>query len=82
MTIFFAMSDSDEVSLDLFFDVQGSLTYASKGGKYPTEGDADLWFFGFDCAHADDTPEKWNEKRVTAETERLADQIAEFRLSA
>jgi hypothetical protein len=77
-TLFFAMSGSDEVSLELYFDVHGSLTYSKQGGKYPTEGDDDLWFFGFDCAHCDDIPENWPPERVGIETERLADQLAQF----
>lgn len=48
-------SDKKErVSLELYFDVHGSLTY-SGGGKnsdYPIK--SDLWWFGFDCGHAGD----------------------------
>ena len=32
--------------------VHGGLTYAQGNGEYPVE--ADLWWFGFDCAHYDD----------------------------
>jgi hypothetical protein len=77
VTLFLAAGDSDEVELDLYFDVHGSLTYSGQGGKYPTD-ETDLWFFGFDCAHCDDTPQIWNEKKVTDETEKLAAQLAEF----
>ena len=72
-----AGSGSDEVTIEDYFDVHGSLTYAQAGDDYPTE-DKGLWFFGFDCAHLDDTLETWPADRVTIETERLADQLAEF----
>jgi hypothetical protein len=36
-----------------FFSVHGSLTFADK-----REGHPDLWFFGFDCAHAGDLPDE------------------------
>ena len=44
----------ERVSLCLYFDVHGSLTYSGGGEKsdYPIE--SDLWWFGFDCAHAGD----------------------------
>lgn len=52
--------------------VHGGLTYA---GKQPGELPAG-WWFGFDCAHADDSPDHWTEERVAAETERVAEQLA------
>ena len=36
-----------------FFYVHGGLTFADKRKEYP-----DLWFFGFDCAHAGDLPDE------------------------
>src|SRR5690606_33101439 len=40
-------------------EVHGGLTYAGGGDGYPVGGD-DLWWFGFDCAHAWDAPsEAW-----------------------
>lgn len=52
--------------------VHGGLTYTSQ--KLP--GCPDGWWFGFDCAHADDSPDDWTEQRVVDETERLAEQLA------
>lgn len=34
-------------------------------------GIIDYWIIGFDTAHANDTPETWNETAVRAETEKL-----------
>jgi hypothetical protein len=36
-----------------FFSVHGGLTFADKREEHP-----DLWFFGFDCAHANDLPDE------------------------
>jgi hypothetical protein len=39
--------------------------------------DADgQWWFGFDCAHADDTPENCDEAYVRAEVEKMAERLA------
>lgn len=49
------LDDKEErVSLDLYFDVHGSLTYSGggKNSKYPIK--SDLWWLGFDCDHAGD----------------------------
>ena len=49
----YACNDSDNVPLEIYFDVHGSLTYAGgQNSKYPIE--SDLWWFGFDCIHAGD----------------------------
>lgn len=53
--------------------VHGGITFA---GKQPNEDCAEGWWFGFDCAHLDDTPEQWTLDAVAAETERMAEQIA------
>lgn len=47
----------EKISLELYFDVHGSLTYSGggKNSKYPIE--SDLWWFGFDCAHWGDGKE-------------------------
>lgn len=44
----------ERVSLALYFDVHGSLTYSGGGSNsdYPIK--SDLWWFGFDCDHAGD----------------------------
>lgn len=45
--------EGDEISLNILFDVHGSLTYAAGNGKHPIEAE-DTWWFGFDCGHAGD----------------------------
>lgn len=70
------------------FAVHGGITYSSFG---IANTDLDLWFFGFDCAHAGDYSPGINRnfgdsgddtyrdhKYVDTETRRLADQIADF----
>lgn len=53
--------------------IHGGLTYSGKApGDLPSG-----WWFGFDCAHLDDTPEQWTEDAVAAEVERLAEQLAQ-----
>jgi hypothetical protein len=67
-------------SLDILFDVHGSLTYGqdAKDG-YPVPNSND-WWFGFDCAHCDDGnyfmpgPVR-TEDYVVKECEELASQI-------
>ena len=69
--------------IDLFISAHGGVTHAAGDGEYPVEG-SDLWWFGFDCAHCDDyTPTHGMSGTVyrdiayvTAETERLAEQLA------
>lgn len=77
----FALNDDKEnIPLDVLFEVHGGLTFSSgrDGWKdYPIL--SDFWFFGFDCAHSDDTLSKWSFRRVWNETRKLADQIEEFR---
>ena len=53
MSVFCAAGDGEDVRLDLYFDVHGSLTYSGDGDKgYPIK--APVWWFGFDCGHAGD----------------------------
>lgn len=69
-----AASCADSLNRPEFaFDVHGGLTFSGNGNNYPTDGDE--WWFGFDCAHADDDPTIHNEAYVLGECERLADQI-------
>jgi len=42
----------DKVTLDFYFNVHGSLTYAGSENNYPIE--SNLWWLGFDCGHAGD----------------------------
>jgi hypothetical protein len=52
-----ASGGDDVPRLDCFFDVHGGLTFSGNGkGKYPVESD-ETWWFGFDCAHCDDSPD-------------------------
>jgi len=39
---------------ELVFDVHGGITYSRGEKNYPVE--SDLWWFGYDCAHAWDLP--------------------------
>ena len=57
LSIVGAAFDDDKnefVTPELYFNVHGGITYAGGGvnSKYPIE--SDLWWFGFDCAHAGD----------------------------
>lgn len=53
--------------------VHGGVTFA---GEIRIAGTSDGWWFGFDCAHHQDTPAIWTLERTAAETERLAEQLA------
>lgn len=67
-----ALSDGNLDAGDLI-DVHGSVTFSGPIKVGPFESP---WVWGFDCAHLDDTPERWDEDAVTQETERMAAQIA------
>lgn len=48
------LDDDERIKIEAYFQCHGGITY-SGGGKhsdYPIE--SDLWWFGFDCAHAGD----------------------------
>lgn len=56
-------------------EIHGGLTFASDG-DYPTSVEpGGSWWFGFDCAHCEDTPEHWTLERTAKEREKLADEI-------
>lgn len=55
---------ADEIALEEF-EKRVSVLLAPKG-----------WWFGFDCAHLDDSPLIWTEDRVAGEVERMAAQIS------
>jgi len=79
MPVFIAALDGESsVSPDLYFDVHGSITYAGQSEEYPVKTDGKTWWYGFDCAHLDDTNEKWTHEAVKTETIRFADQLIEF----
>lgn len=53
--LFLACLDDDErIKIEAYFQCHGGITYSGggKGSEYPIE--SDLWWFGFDCAHAGD----------------------------
>ncbi len=52
--------------------VHGGLTFSNTSAGDLPEG----WWFGFDCAHLDDTPDYWTEERVAQEVEKMAEQVA------
>lgn len=61
---------------DTYFDVHGSITFSDFGTRgYPVDS-PETWWYGFDCAHCDDTMGRWTEEAVVAETERFAAQLA------
>jgi hypothetical protein len=68
----FCAQDSEELAGDLYFDVHGSLTFSG-----PRMGDCkgDDWWFGFDTAHCDDTPENCPKEYVIEQVEHLAVQL-------
>lgn len=62
-----------EDRIESHVDVHGGLTYAGKApGDLPETG----WWFGFDCAHLDDTPDTWTKHAVSSEVEQMAEQLA------
>jgi len=46
--------NGEEVSPEILFDVHGGITFSGGGyhSKYPVR--SNLWWFGYDCAHAGD----------------------------
>ncbi len=41
---------------EAMFEVHGGLTYSNGSGDYPAKAEG-LWWFGFDCGHAEDAPD-------------------------
>ena len=58
MPVLFAAFDGDDsmISLDLYFDVHGSITYSEHDTSYRF-GKPGVWWFGFDCGHHGDARE-------------------------
>jgi hypothetical protein len=54
MAVFMAALTGNTRRLDIVIDVHGSLTYSAGKDNYPVLTDADVWWFGFDCAHSGD----------------------------
>ena len=66
--------DLSAPSIDVFFDVHGSITYSGSMGK------SGEWWFGFDCNHVYDTIESCDEAYVKRECESLARQLEDLEL--
>lgn len=66
--------------ISYFLNVHGGITYSSGSDDYPIKSE-NTWWFGFDCAHLDDTPEKCSEAYVTEECEYLSRQLADYAVS-
>lgn len=71
-----AKAGSTNFLIEELIEVHGGITYADLNLETN-----DGWCFGFDCAHAGDTPEYWNAERVTEELERLAEQLKKYEIS-
>ena len=73
--IFALSGGGDEKGLapELCFDVHGGITYSDDLKGYD---DSITWAFGFDTAHAQDFNDPKDETYVTAETNKLAEQLA------
>jgi hypothetical protein len=69
-------SNGKTASMDIVFDVHGSVTYTN-GALADIEEYRFRWWIGFDCAHAGDTPEKCDLDFCIKECESLSKQIAE-----
>lgn len=54
LPIFFsAFDDDNRVTMDVYFNVHGGLTYSGdSSGNYPVK--SNLWWLGFDCGHYKD----------------------------
>ena len=45
--------DPDKPHIGILFNVHGGITYSAGSDKYPVK--SNLWWFGYDCAHCDDS---------------------------
>ncbi len=81
--IFCSMGKTDKASMDMFFNVHGSITYCGGADDYPIDNPDKLWFIGFDCGHCNDgqlsgrfsTGPIRSEQFVVDECESLAKQL-------
>jgi len=63
---------------DVPCEVHGGLTYGKKEHPSALKGvPTDLWWFGFDCAHYQDTPQTCPESYVDAQIKSLRQQALE-----
>lgn len=67
-------ASSGKVSMDILFDVHGSVTF-SDGGPYPVASQEGLWWIGFDCNHCDDRDNPKSLDYCIQECESLARQL-------
>ena len=75
-----------DLSPEIAFDVHGGLTFSGEFKEYLAPNVANLWWFGFHCAHGNDTTKyRYNPNGVfrdatyvEQECESLAQQIARF----
>lgn len=71
---------------ELNVDVHGGITYADGMPPLAAQVTEPTWWIGFDCAHAGDAlprfyvqeGRRWRRADVVAETNRLADQLADM----
>lgn len=73
ITMFCAAAGGIKPRLDILVDVHGSITFSDHCGDYPASGDE--WWFGFDCAHCDDTRERCDLAFCVDECESMAEQL-------
>lgn len=56
LAVFCAAGDDGRMnSPEMVFDVHGGITYSGGSSDYPAPSDG-LWWFGYDCGHAGDSP--------------------------
>lgn len=71
--------DPENPRVGILFDVHGGITYSgSSDGKYPVESVEKLWFFGFDCNHADDQFDPKSKAYVKKECKSLVKQLVKI----
>jgi len=75
--IFLVAVSEDYSNIGLLFDVHGGITFSAHAFKsdYPNH-----WFFGYDCAHYDDSPSVQTIDYCVTECLFLADQLKEIEL--
>ena len=48
------LDEDERISIECYFNCLGGITYSNGGRKSNYPINSDLWWFGFDCAHAGD----------------------------
>lgn len=74
----FCQDPEEPPSADVIFNVHGGITYsAGSESGYPLKEDKELWWFGFDCAHAgDDKDGGQSLAYVKNQCRKLAEQLS------